>query len=198
VTRRRRYVEKVLSNEIARVRTAADGNRNCALFRSSSDLGGFVGAGALSEQSAQEELEAAAVDAGVSLRVARGASAPRRGTRPFRRWPSPRSSGGRLRNPDGPRPAPVVRGCPLNAAEAVISGAPSLAELHARRCKLQEALLRLDGSVTLEREVREVQEAINGLEYEDAVAAEEGGRSNPLLAFITGYRRKHLRDPGGK
>ena len=80
----------------------------------------------------------------------------------------------------------------------MISGAPSLAELHARRCKIQEALSRLGGSVTFDNELREVQDAINALEYEDALAAEVAGCSNPWLEVMTGYRRKHLRDPGGK
>ena len=73
---RRRYIEVVLSRELAKVREAVAGGRNDALFAASAGFGGLVGAGALAESLAMEELEAAARNCGLprseAIRTIRG------------------------------------------------------------------------------------------------------------------------------
>lgn len=79
------YISRVLEGECATVAATAEGGRNDQLFRSSARIGQFVAGNALSEGTAERNLEIAALSCGLEPREAartiqsglrRGASAP--------------------------------------------------------------------------------------------------------------------------
>jgi len=71
VARPRAYVQQALSSELERIRNATPGNRNHALNTASYSLGQLVGAGVLDGDICEEQLYAAALEAGLDARSTR-------------------------------------------------------------------------------------------------------------------------------
>ena len=67
-----RYVAAAVASELAELDAAPQGARNDALNRASFNLAGFVKAGALPEDWARGQLEARAVNLGLSIIESRG------------------------------------------------------------------------------------------------------------------------------
>jgi len=67
-----RYVASAAAAELAELETTAQGARNDALNRASFNIAQFVKAGALPEDWARGQLEARAVNLGLSIIEARG------------------------------------------------------------------------------------------------------------------------------